>query len=195
MRFICLLLTKLVLIPIGLAAVAVGIPFRRIVLNGDRPIVRLPQWLLWFDNAYDGLTGDKRDDWNRFCLERYGKPASHPLCMWLWAAVRNPVNYWSRNIAGVDVSRLFIRLAAGREVVIEEPGKSGWQLIRALRDDGSFFFRLFGSFAYPFRHDRGLMFDFGWKLKLSHSGMPKDAQENDRFKGIVFVVSPWKVLE
>jgi hypothetical protein len=38
------------------------------------------------------------------------------------------------------------------------------------------------------------MIDVGYKVKVSHNGTTPDAPEKDRFKGIVFTISPFKEL-
>lgn len=188
---------------LGLPLVALGLPFRRefpetktpfTQYPGEWMLVRLPTWLKWWDNQYDGLLGDKRGWWDNDCQTLRSKPASHPYCMWLWAALRNPANYFSRNIVALDISRCTVTKLWGDDEVIEEPGYRCAQFLMATRDDGKRFYRMFISWAIPGRPDKALMLDIGWKFKLKHSLMPKDTPDKDRLRGDVFVISPWKTL-
>lgn len=43
-------------------------------------------WMLWWDNVYDGLQGDKRGWWNTYCLD----------------------NYFERNVIGTDRFKGFV---------------------------------------------------------------------------------------
>lgn len=188
---------------LGIPLVALGLLFRRecwvtrkpfTQYPGEWMMVRLPALLRWWDNLSDGFLGDKRGWWDNYCREHYGKPASAFFCMWMWGAFRNPANYFSRVVIGLDVSRCAIHKWAGDDTVIEEPGCRNWQVIVAVRDDGARFPRFFMSLALPGRPDKALMIDIGWKIKLAHNGTPKDAPESERLKGLAFVVSPWKTL-
>lgn len=186
---------------LGLVLVAIGIPFRRTFPETAAPftvwgeygsweLVRLPSLLKWWDNQYDGLYGDKRGYWSD---QRGGKHDSF-LSMWLWAAVRNPANYFSRNVTVVDISRCVVTKVWGDDEVIEEPGYQCAQFLCATRDDGKKFYRMFISWALPFRQDKALLLDIGYKFKLGHNSMSHDAPEKDRLRSDVFVVSPWKHL-
>lgn len=191
---------------IGLVTVAIGLLFLRKFPETEREftqfphelkwqLVRLPEWLLWWDNQYDGLLGDKRGYWNDQCLKKYNKRADHPWCMWLWGAIRNPSNYYSRNVACFDVSKCDIEKVWGDDKVIEEPGYKCAQFLKATdRDTGRSYYRMFISWAIPFKQDRALMLDIGYKFKLSHAEMPQDADEKDRLRSSVFTLSPWKTL-
>lgn len=189
-RAFLLALTKLPLFLAGLVIVAVMIPFRK-----TDEATRLPNgWVFtnfgtWWGNPFDGLMGDKRLDYAK------GFKAFPTFwSMWLWAAVRNPVNYWSRLVAGVDVSRCTIHKVWGDDTVVEAPGVRAAQYIVAKRDDGREFPRLFVVLPWFFKPTHALLIDLGWKVKLSHNGTSPNARLQDRFKGLVFTVSPWKTL-
>jgi len=198
----------LVQIPIkllGLLTVAIGLPFVKSFPETERAfsqfpaelkwkLVRLPSWLLWWDNQYDGLLGDKRGYWNDQCLKKYNKSSDSPWCMWLWTAVRNPANYFGRNVISMDVARCRVEKVWGDDVVIEEPGKQCRQFLKATRDDGKEFCRMFISWALPFNKERAFMLDIGYKIKLSHNELTLDAPDKDRLRSPVFVISPWKTL-
>lgn len=186
---------------LGLVMVAIGLPFRRVIgeprpflqFSGEWQMIRLPTWLLPWDNAFDGLMGDKRGWWNNYCLENYGKPATHPYCLWRWAAMRNPANYWSRNITGIDVTNWTISKLAGDDVVTEDVGTREWQFLVAKHKHSPLrLHRFFCFIALPGRPDKGIMFDIGWKIRLSHNEVTKDSPETDRIKGSVLTLSPWK---
>ena len=188
-------LLKAPLIVLGLFIVPVMIPFRKT----ERFSLIESGWFFtnfggWWGNPFDGLVGDKRMDFAREC-EAKGIKCPSFLSMYWWAAWRNTVNFWSRLVAGVDVSRCVITKLWGDDVVVEEPGQGGAQFLRAVRDDGRIYDRLFIVWAYPFKQDKAFMIDLGWKIKLSHNGTLPDARPQDRFKGLVFTGSLWKGLE
>lgn len=179
------------MIPLGTTDESTRRPYTSFPELGDYVFTNFPGW---WGNPCDGLVGDKRGDFAKWCVDHGIKPGSF-LAMFIWAAIRNPINYWSRCVAGVDVSRCKIEKLWGDDEVIEEPDCGGEQYLVATRDGGKKFPRLFIVWPYIFRPDRAFMLDIGWKVKLSHNGTPRDARINDRMKGNVFTISPWKGLE
>ena len=182
---------------LGLPIVALALPFRRTIgdpvpfrdprFSGFWQLVRLPKWALLWDNPYDGVLGDKRGWW-----DNYSGGATKFFSMWNWTAVRNPANYWSRNVVGVDVSDCVITKLAGQDIVEADKGFPGWQLLVATRSDGKIFPRFFAEI--PVGKSHIFLIDWGWKVKLSHNETkPSDPPEN-RFKGSVNTISPWKSL-
>lgn len=191
---------------LGLPLVAVGIFFRRSFPQtaqhhtdpryyhlGDWMLVRLPTWLLWWDNPCDGLRGDKRGWWDNYCRENYSFSlgSRHWYSMWQWAAIRNPANYWSRVVTGCDVRT--VELLAGQQLVDED--NPGWHFLRATDAKGKSFYYL--GFVFPWWFDRthAIYGRFGWKLKLAHDGMKPDAPEQDRIRASVYRVSFWKAID
>lgn len=187
----------------GLVLVAIGLPFRVTVTGTRQPftmypeatdrgwqLVRLPAWLRLWDNAFDGLLGDRRGWWDNYCREHYGKPCTAFYSMWQWTAIRNPANYWSRVVTGCDVSRCRIDKLAGSDQAEEDA--PGWSFLLATRDDGARFYLLQFCLPWAFRRDRAVYGRFGWKVKLAHNGTPPTALDKDRIKGSVYRLSPWK---
>lgn len=188
----------------GFFVVAIAIPFST-VHEGSRPftqypergvwrLVTLPSWAKWWSNEFDGAWGDKRGWWSNYCKEHYNKGHNAFYSMWKWLAVRNPANWWSRVVTGIDVSQCVIEKVAGQDVVSDSVGKTGWQILRALRSDGKCFPRLYVVLPWWFDPTHAVMIDIGWKIKLSHNGTPPDADPSDRLKGSVFTPSLWKGL-
>lgn len=114
--------------------------------------------------------------------------------MWLWAAIRNPTNYFSRNVVGVDVSKCSFVKLGGRDVVEADKGFPGWQFLMAVTTEGRRVYRFFAEIPYTWRGDKLFLIDIGWKIKLSHKGTLPTAEPQDRMKGSVFTISPWKSL-
>lgn len=162
-------------------------PFSQFWNQGSWSLVRLPKWALWWDNAFDGMLGDKRGWWANECQ---GKHTSR-FNMWRWAAVRNPANYFSRVICGVDVSDLRIMQVAQHGIVEQAPFR-GFYLLKGMAEGGKMVPRFYAEFALWKSY--GLMIDIGWKIKLSHNGRTKADAEADRLKGSVFTISLWKEL-
>ena len=197
LRSFALFLLRVPMILLGLPVVWFALPYQigprdtqRFTQYPERGwwgLWRLPAWALWWDNAFDGMLGDKRGWWANECKGEHTSRYN----MWRWAALRNPANYFSRNVCGVDVSTLSIALIKSGGVAESAPYR-GWYLLKGMDSKGRVYPRLYMEFAI--HGNKGLMLDFGWKIKLSHNGTPSDAPEKDRIKGIVFVVSPWKEL-
>ena len=199
LRAFGLALLKLPLWLIGLPMVWVALPYRSFALETTTPfsqfpaqgswmLVRLPKWALWWDNAFDGMLGDKRGWWANECDGQAGTRYN----MWRWAALRNPANYFSRNVCGIDVSQIRVEKVAGNLHDESVAPYRGFFLLKGTAQNGRIYPRLYMEFAI--HGNKGLMLDFGWKIKLSHNGTPSDAPEKDRLKGIVFTGSPWKEL-
>lgn len=186
---------------IGLPVVWFALPYARPVGEpraftqfpnlGHWELLRLPRWARWWDNAFDGMLGDKRGWWAKYCLEHYGRPNTDRYCMWRWAAMRNPANYFSRNICGIDVSRCKIDTVFALGTIEAAPWR-GLVLLTATSPRGFVFPRIYGEFALW--HGKGLMIDFGWKVKASHADVSPDSPPSERIKGIVLTISPWKDL-
>ena len=198
LRAFCLALLGLPVSILGLGVVWFALPYRRTVGEakpftqypdlGNWRLVRLPSWALWWDNAYDGMLGDKRGWWANECKGEHTSRYN----MWRWAALRNPANYFSRNVCGIDVSQIRVEKVAGNLHDESVAPYRGFFLLKGTAQNGRIYPRLYMEFAIYGTH--GLMLDFGWKIKLSHNGTPSDAPEKDRIKGIVFTASPWKEL-
>lgn len=196
-----LALFKVVLYFLGYIVFPVMYPFRKTDESTRAPYTQYPElgeyvftnFVGWWGNPCDGLVGDKRGSFAKWCVENGITPGSF-RAMFEWAVRRNPANKWSRVDAGCDVSRCVIDKVLGDDVVVEEPGKGGYQRLIARRDDGKEFPRLFIVLPWFFRNDHAFLIDIGWKIKLSHNNTPKDARLADRAKGLVFTISPWKSL-
>lgn len=167
------------------------IPFTQFPQYGNWMRIRLPKWALLWDNAFDGILGDKRGWWWNYCVENYELPGNDKYSMWKWTAFRNPCNYYSRVVCGIDVSKVKIEEVSKSGVVETEPYK-GWFLLKATAEDGKVYPRFYYEKALYKTY--GINIDIGWKIKLSHVGTPTDAEEKDRIKGIAFYFSPWKEL-
>ena len=111
-----------------------------------------------------------------------------------WNGVRNPANWFGRHVKGIDVSECDIIKLAGQDVVEADQGFPGWQFLVAERADGKLFHRFFLEAPWFFKPDRLFLIDIGWKIKLSHNNTPSDAEPQDKYKGSVFTISPWKSL-
>lgn len=207
LRAFALALLGLPVTLLGLPIVLIGVQFARTDESTRRPFTSHPELGTWaltlmpdhwafkpWQNFFDGLLGDVRGDWAWYCLNHYGRPCTNWLCMWLWAAIRNPANTWSRVTTGVDVSRCVIHHVAGDAQIVEEPGQSCIQVTCAVRDDGVLFPRFFMSIAHRDDPTLATMIDIGWKVKTSHNGTAPDADPARRLKGSVFTVSSRKKL-
>lgn len=189
---------------LGLPLVLIGIQFAEVFMptwqhftdpryasKGAWALCRLPRFLLWWDNPYDGLFGDKRGWWDNYCRENYGHDAQHWYSMWQWAAIRNPANYWSRVVTGCDVRT--VELLAGKPVCDED--NPGWHFLRATDANGRSFYYLGFVFPWWFDKTHAVYGRFGWKLKLEHNRMSPAAPEQDRIRASVYRVSFWKAID
>ena len=201
------ILVFLVGIPVtllGLITVPIGYLFRHEYREttvpftqypGNWMLVRMPRWLLPWDNQYDGMMGDKRGWWDNWCKENYKKDSTSFKAIYMWTAIRNPANYWSRNLTGLDLAGCKItKLAGNVDEVTEEPGCKEWLFLLCTTANGSKYHRFFMSWAYDKDPTHGIMIDIGWKFKLKHNEMPETAIDKDRIRGSVFTLSPWKKL-
>ena len=157
---------------------------------GTHRLVTLPGWARPWDNIFDGAWGDKRGWWNSHCP---GRDCRSFLSMWWWLAVRNPANYWSRVVAGCDVSLCDITLVAGSPVVDEH--NPGWQLLCATERDTGKKFHYFGFVFFPYEDKTHYIFGrYGWKINMAHNGTDRDDRIQDRIKASVFRSTLWKAI-
>lgn len=206
LRYITLLISELPIQIIGLLVNALAIPFAKkdtdtsnageskpytqYPEHGNWTRYRLPKIFLWFDNPYDGLTGDKRGWWANECRVS-GRTEYDFLSMYIWSAIRNPANYFSRKVTGCDVSDCTIEMLCGNTTDVDDSGKSGtsWNYLVATDSLGKRYVRAYGFIKIT--STRGILFNFGWKIKLSHIGTPREAREQDRFKGNTIRFNPF----
>lgn len=183
---------------------AIALPFRiehpetdktftdpRFAAQGFHRLVTLPRWAKWWDNIYDGMWGDKRGWWNNETGD-----CKTFKSMWLWNGVRNPANYFSRNITGVDITEYFITKLAGKDVITDSDNAiTGWQFLMGdNKHTRRKIYRLYCLFPWWFKPTHCVLIDIGWKIKLAHNKVTSEDPPQDRFKGSVFCVSPWKAL-
>ena len=158
-------------------------------LPGVWRFVTLPFWARLWDNIFDGAWGDKRGWWNTYAFKTFGKRCYEFFAMWWWLAIRNPANYWSRVVTGCDVSKCLITKLAGQELADEN--HPGWSfLVATERDTGKQYHLL--QFWFPWNATHGVWGRFGWKIEMDHNGTLPSATAQDRIKGSVYRISPWK---
>lgn len=205
LQWFALLVVRVVLILVGLPAVALAMPFSVIAhsVSDGRLIENLPRWAWLFGNDYDGLQGDKRGWWADNCddlvlfgllplLRRLGftvdwLAVDSWLARWWWAAVRNPVNNL-RLVPGFScpVSECEIRYL-GDYAVEDKPGQGGWQFVSARRRGGVS--RWYGFYlALPYGPARAFVVRLGYKVKPAH----QDTTEPG--KGMTFKINPAKAI-
>lgn len=159
------------------------IPFTQFPELGFWQMWNLPAWARWWDNVFDGMGGDKRGWWANNCLAEYGIPHTHRFCMWVWAAVRNPANYFNRNICGIDVTKTAIRqVFLSRHVSI----------LSATHTNGLLYPRI--VINYEIKNNKGILIEIGWKIKMEHNNVRPDDPASARIKGIQLAISPWRDL-
>ena len=203
-KSISVFLSGIIITILGLPIVAIALPFRKYGLDiirftqytelGYWKKVTLPKWARWWSNEFDGAYGDKRGWWANNCIEKYNKQYNQFFPMWMWLAVRNPANYWSRVVTGIDVSECTIKKLAGQDIVSDSIDELGWQFLVAEREDGKLFHSLRFAFPWFFSENHIIYGWFGWKLKLSHNAVEKSDIDSMRLKGSVFRVSFWKKI-
>ena len=184
---------------LGLVIVALAIPFKTEDKTTEKPFTQYPQhgnWLLcrlpvWarpWDNPRDGLYGDKRGWWAN---ERDGDYKSFLSC-WLWTAVRNPANYFSRVMTAIDTTGASLKRLAGTSDQANE-NELGWHFI-SCEKDGEILGCLFqAAIKYPFSSKYGFYCRFGYKIELDEP-MTEADDYYDRMRSSVWKFSPWKDL-
>ena len=189
---------------VGLFAVAIGIPSRHAVAGSERPfsdprythlgswqLVRLPWWCRPWDNAFDGLAGDKRGWYANWSLNRkLGYPSF--LSMWIWAAFRNPANFWSRNMTGCDVTGSTVEVLYGPTEV--DDSHPGLHMLLCTDAKGRKYPVVEICYPWPAFPKYGIYGRFGWKIKAAHAGTPAGSPPQDCIKGSVYRLSLWKGL-
>ena len=187
--------------------VAIGLPFAQ--RRSNLPVtfsqyknpepykydIDLPDWLRWLQNVEDGLMGDDRGwFWNVY------KPALVPdswwanptFKMWWWSAIRNPWNYLKRFVIGIDVRHFTFHKLIGDDYVRDDLNNQGFQILVAMPKNG-WLPRPMLYWVKELHNGRGICFQFGWKIKLSH-GKLVERDEWDYWKGITLEPNPFKNL-
>jgi len=188
----------IILLP--MVAVAIGLPFKKPVkyiefTQYKEPAegvyqYRLPDWLKWFSNPEDFLSGDSRGwYWNTYF------PTWVPswFKMWWWSGVRNPYNYLKRIVIGVDIRKFTFHKLVGQDYVRDDFDNCGFQILYAKPKSGwlprpmLYWVRRWGT------SDRAIVVQIGWKIKLSHDGLV-EKDEWDYFKGCTCEINPGKSI-
>ena len=193
-----LLYIILAIILIPMIVVAIGLPFAKPVrwieftlhkkpLSGVYQL-QLPNWLKWFSNPEDGLTGDVRG----WYVNEYF-PAWVPMWfkMWWWSGVRNPYNYLKRITFGVDIRKFTFHKLIGDDYVRDDFDNTGFQILYAKPKNGWFPRPMLYWVRRWGKTDRGIVVQIGWKIKLDHN-TDVEAVEWDNFKGCTFEPNPYK---
>ena len=183
----------------GLFVVAAMIPFRTTDESTRKPYTQYPElgdyvftnFSGWWGNPFDGLVGDKRGEFAKWCVDHNITPGSF-LAMWIWTTQRNPANAWSRLVVGVDMAFAKVEKMFGDAAMVEEKGIYCVQFLCATAKDGREYCRFFVCLPWWFRPDKAVMVDIGWKVKLTHNGTTDTAKPSARYKGHVCTLSPWK---
>ena len=180
-----LLLSNIVLDLIGLVVVSVAIPFRVTSnsVSDGRVIVNLPKWAWLFGNDYDGLLGDKRGWWAD--NTPFGVKVDSFLAMWVWAAVRNPVNNMRLTTLYSAPVQGSIITYKGNYVVEDKPGMGGWQFVTTTNGNKKWYgFYL----VHEWSTKKAFVIRIGFKVKPEHNGT------NESPKGMTTKISLWKEL-
>jgi hypothetical protein len=191
----------LAMMVLGFFTVAVGLLFKREFPETSKPftvfhtdknwmLVRLPKWLLWWDNTIDGFMGDKRG-WY------YNKTLKWPrfVSMWWWGAARNPSNYFQRFVVACDVTKCDIVKLAGKDVVEDDLENTGFQFIKATnRETGRRYYHLYWVHRWG-TSNKGFNIQIGNKVKLHHATEKYEGDEEyKKYKGYTFEIGPYVTL-
>ena len=173
--------------------VGIGLPFKKSLgLRdfADNTVINhydLPDWLKGLQNKEDGLTGDKRGwYWNTYF------PAWVPAWfkMWWWSGVRNPWNYLKRHIIGINVKNYTITKLKGDDYVRDDFNNTGFQILVAESKSGN---KIRPMLYWVMRwggSNRAIVFQLGWKIKLSHNDII-----DDKWVGLTFEPNPFKRID
>jgi hypothetical protein len=180
---------------LGLFVVPVALQFARPVHNGERWLMRLPSWALWFDNVYDGSDGDRRNWWRDNCSTEawFGwfpdLKNTDFLARYWWMAIRNPINNFKRNIAGADCTLLKVlyHLHIGTKLIDADTSSRGLSFIRFSRGIWAL------ECAYDYGNGHGFYVQIGHKVSIADltKYKPDDLR---RMKGVTFEFNPYKTF-
>lgn len=189
------LFAQIPLVILGWFVVPVALLFAQPVHNGERWLMRLPSWALWFDNIYDGADGDKRNWWRDNCSTEawFGwfpdlKNTDFMARYW-WLAFRNPLNNWKRNIAGADCTLLKVKklLHFGTKLIDADSGSRGVSFIAFNRGVWAF------ELAFDYGNGRGFYAQIGHKVSIADLTKYKP-DDLKRMKGVTFELNPYKTF-
>lgn len=180
-------LLHIVLAAVGIVVVPIALLFKTsgTSVSDGRPIIVLPDWAWLWSNDFDGALGDKRGWWDAHAP--FGLGAHHFFSMFVWLAIRNPVNNKRRTSwFACPVADCYVDYAGDFEVE-DKPGKTGWQFVEAEHERTEQVWRGF-YLVYPWNAERALVLRLGFKIKPSH------ADTNEPPKGFTFRINPWKAI-
>lgn len=117
----------------------------------------LPSWLNWFQTQDNTLDGD--DGWK---TEHFvGYPRYLKRILWLW---RNPAYGFSQCVLAARLEPSDTLTIYGDPKTSNIPGHSGWVWRQVNDINGLKWFQIYVVWQYPFKPDRCLRLNFGWKL-------------------------------
>lgn len=185
-QWVAILIIRSSLILLGLFIVPIGILCKQEdkSVSDGRKIVNFPKWLWVFGNDYDGLQGDKHGNWAD--ATPFNLPVDHFYSMWVWAAIRNPVNNMRRLKPFYCPANKCAFEYIGDKIVEDKPGLGGFRFTIATLGSMSWYGLYF---VKEWSLTRACVIQLGFKIKPSHAGDPK-AKE----KGLTFEFAPYKFI-
>lgn len=193
-------------IPVVFLVVWLNLDVTDVSKSDGREILNMPRWLWIFGNDYDGLTGDKRGWWHDNCdaqvffglfpfLRKYFPSIKvlNPydrVCMWWWAAIRNPVNndrFTPVLQAVVDANQGSRITYIGAFHVRDHAGEAGWQFVRTVSKRP--WVRWYGLYwVHQWSETHAWVVRLGFKVDPAQDGL------NDPPEGATFKITPYKAI-
>lgn len=153
---------------------------------------RLPAWARPWDNPIDGSLGDDALRWALRDIPFGWVNTSFAAQVW-WLAIRNPAHVFKTFWIACDVRRCAFDQLQGQAFVRDNPEGLGFQFLRATRDDGLRFFRIYWVWKWPW-WNRAVIVELGHEFNAGHFVEDYTGREYKALKGFAFLLHPCKAI-
>lgn len=190
----------LVLAVLGLFLIPIGLMYRSTSTDTKFPkqyegwkLVKMPKYFWIWDNDEVGAMGDHT--WpgslaKSFLSTKLKLSVDHPVAMWWWLAVRNPVNNLQQ-LVGQRMEPSAVISYSGDSLVDDRAGKAGngWHLVKCKSG---------GKTTYSFYLVKYYSDNYCLRIRIGYKVKPEMNialhQSRDDLVGSVFVINPFKRL-
>lgn len=153
---------------------------------------RLPRWLYWWDNEYDGFLGDEYYRWAGRDIP-FGWKNTDFVARWWWGSIRNSLHNFKSFLIACDIRQCVYTKVWGQDFVRDRVDATGFQFLKAKRANGFCYYRIYWVYRWPGTNS-GMIVEIGHEFRGDHWAEDYTGIEYKNYKGFSFLIHPFKGL-